>query len=114
MPKRILILAGGLAGATGVALSAAAAHAGGGNVAVAATFLLAHAPLLLIAGLLPGRLLSAAGATALLGVALFAGDLLMRHYAGGRLFPMAAPLGGSLMILGWLVAGAAGLRRRPV
>ena len=37
-----------------------------------------------------------------LGTIVFAGDLVARHYLGSRLFPFAAPLGGNLMILGWL------------
>jgi uncharacterized membrane protein YgdD (TMEM256/DUF423 family) len=46
--------------------------------------------------------LGAGGAALVLGLLLFCGDLLMRHYAGERLFAMAAPAGGTLMILGWL------------
>jgi len=34
---------------------------------------------------------------------LFAGDLTMRHYTGHRLFPFAAPTGGTLLILSWLL-----------
>src|SRR4051812_21681727 len=33
---------------------------------------------------------------------LFAGDLTLRHYAGHGLFPMAAPTGGTLLIVSWL------------
>lgn len=111
---RLLILAGGLAGAAGVALSALAAHAGGGHVATAAAFLLAHAPALLCIGLLGhGRVAASGGAIVLTGMLLFCGDLLMRHYAGGRLFPYAAPAGGTAMIAGWLVIAASALARRP-
>ena len=47
------------------------------------------------------------------GAALFAGDLAMRQYAGHSLFTMAAPTGGTLLILSWLVlAVAAGWPRR--
>lgn len=103
----LLVLTGGIFGAAGVALSAVAAHAGGGNVGTAATFLMAHAPALLAVGLLSGsRTLSAGGFTLFAGVLLFAGDLLMRHYVGTRLFPMAAPIGGTAMILGWLIIAA--------
>ena len=42
-----------------------------------------------------------AGWAILVGLTLFAGDLLARHYLGARLFPMAAPIGGVLMIAGW-------------
>ena len=102
-------LTGGLAGAAGVALSAAAAHAGGVNLGTAATFLLAHAPALLAIGLAgKGRAIAVAGALLLVGAVLFCGDLVMRDLLGQRLFPMAAPTGGTLMILGWLgVAGSA-------
>jgi uncharacterized membrane protein YgdD (TMEM256/DUF423 family) len=107
---RLLLLAGGLCGASGVALSAAAAHAGGGNLDTAASFLLMHAPAFLAIGLFQaGRLLRAGGFVLLVGLLLFAGDLLARHYAGGRLFPMAAPAGGVLMIVGWLTIAASAL-----
>lgn len=109
----VFILAGGVAGAAGVALSAVAAHAGGGNVGTAASFLLAHAPALLAIGLLGGnRVLSAGGAVLLAGLAMFCGDLLMRHYAGTRLFPMSAPIGGTAMIAGWLVIAGSALAGR--
>ncbi len=107
---RFFIVVGGLAGAAGVALSAVAAHAGGGNVGTAASFLLAHAPALLAIGLIGGnRLLKGGGAILLLGLLLFCGDLLARHYAGSRLFPMAAPAGGTLLIAGWLGVAASAL-----
>lgn len=103
MSGRILLLAGGLCGAAGVALSAAAAHTGGGNLGTAASFLLMHAPAFLAIGLLGGgRILRFGGLVLLFGLLLFACDLAVRHYAGIRLFPMAAPIGGGLMILGWL------------
>ena len=103
MSGRSLIAAGGLCGALGVALSAAAAHAGGDNLDTAASFLLMHAPAFLAIGLLQGGRLQRAGGLILLsGLLIFAGDLLARHYIGARLFPMAAPAGGVLMILGWL------------
>jgi uncharacterized membrane protein YgdD (TMEM256/DUF423 family) len=43
----------------------------------------------------------------LLGAALFAGDIALRAYVGHRLFPMAAPSGGLLLIIGWLALAAA-------
>jgi uncharacterized membrane protein YgdD (TMEM256/DUF423 family) len=101
------VFAAGALGSAGVALSAAAAHAGGGNIATAANFLLFHAPAFLALGLLgAGKVLRAGGWILLVGVLLFSGDLLARHYLGDRLFPMAAPAGGTLMILGWLVIAA--------
>jgi len=113
--NRLFISFSGLFGAAGVALAAAASHTGAANVATAADFLLIHAPALLALGLfLPaaGRVLLAAGWILIAGVVLFAGDLLARHYLGDRLFPMAAPAGGSLMIAGWLVVAIGGALRR--
>lgn len=110
---RLFILAGGLAGAAGVALSAAAAHSGGANTGTAASFLLAHAPVFLAVGLLGGNAVMRFG-TAILFVAvlIFAGDLLMRDYAGMRLFPMAAPTGGTGMIVGWLIIAVSAMWRQ--
>lgn len=112
---RFLILAAGLLGAGGVALLASAAHAGGDNLQTAAAFMLAHAPVLLAVGLAGrpagGRILAPAALVVLAGVALFAGDLTLRDLAGERLFPMAAPTGGTLTILGWLGTAASALFR---
>jgi len=108
------LLVGGLVGAAGVALSAAAAHAGGGNVGTAANFLLFHAPLLVavgLPGLAAGKMLRAAALIVLVGLLVFTGDLLARDYLGDRLFPMAAPTGGTLMIAGWLAVALAGIFR---
>lgn len=107
---RTLIAAAGLCGAAGVALSAAASHSPGVNIGIAASFLLAHAPVFLAIGMVGGNRIMQAGAAALLfGVLLFCGDLVMRDYAGTRLFAMAAPAGGSIMILGWLGIAASAL-----
>ena len=94
-----------------MALSAAAAHlAGSPNIGTAASMLLMHAPALLAMGLFaPGRVLRLAGFVLLAGLAVFSGDLLLGEFAGFRLFPMAAPIGGSLMIVGWLGAAASAL-----
>jgi uncharacterized membrane protein YgdD (TMEM256/DUF423 family) len=113
MLDRLLILAGGLCGAAGVALSAAAAHASGGNLATAASFLLMHAPVFLAVGLFrpTAAALRFGAPVLLLGLLVFSGDLLMRDFVGKRLFPMAAPAGGLLMIAGWLLVAASALRR---
>lgn len=110
--QRLLILAAGLLGAAGVALLAAASHAGGDNLRTAASFMLAHAPALLALGLAGGgRAARLGGLLILAGVALFSGDLALRDFAGTRLFPMAAPTGGTLTILGWLTVAASALTR---
>lgn len=110
----IFILVGGLMGAAGVALSAYGAHTGGSNVATSAQFLLFHAPLFLALGLAgnPNRVRTAGTGLLGLGLALFCGDLLMRHFADTRLFAMAAPAGGMAMISGWLVIAISGLSNK--
>jgi uncharacterized membrane protein YgdD (TMEM256/DUF423 family) len=110
-----LIVYAGLAGAAGVALAAAGAH---GTALSALTppayFLLMHAAaataIVAVAtrAVHPVAFLLAA-LILLVGVSLFSGDIAMRTFWGHRLFPMAAPTGGSTMILGWLVLTGAGI-----
>jgi len=110
---RALCVVGALCGAAGVAFSAVASHSGGGTIATGASFLLMHAPAFLAIGLLGGSKPLRLAAWALFaGLALFAGDLIVRHYGAARLFPMAAPTGGTLMILGWLAIAATSLFAR--
>ncbi len=101
---RPFIAIAGIFGALGVALSAMAAHDGSNpNIGTAAQFLLFHAPAFFaLAVLSANRVSGFAGWILFAGVAIFAGDLLARAYLDTRLFPMAAPLGGVTMIVGWL------------
>jgi uncharacterized membrane protein YgdD (TMEM256/DUF423 family) len=109
---RALVLAGGLCGVFGVALSAAAAHLGGPFTATAASFLLMHAPLFVAVGLLgSSRLLQGGAILLLIGLIVFSGDLLARDFLGFRLFPFAAPTGGTLLMLGWLTVAASAVIR---
>ena len=112
---RILVFAGGLAGAAGVALSAASAHLGGAFVGTAASFLLMHAPVFLAVGLAgANRILRIGSLVLLVGLVLFGGELRARDCVGSRLVPMSAPIGGSLLIAGWLaIAASALVRQRP-
>ncbi|WP_296747265.1 DUF423 domain-containing protein [Mesorhizobium sp.] len=110
--SHILVLAGGIVGAAGVALSAAAAHRGGAFTGTAANFLLMHAPVFLAIGLAAGnRCLRIASVVLLAGLLLFCGDLLARDFLGSRLFPMSAPIGGTLLIGGWLAIAVSALWR---
>jgi len=110
---RSFVLAAGLCGAAGVGLSAVAAHAGGAFTGTAASFLLAHAPAFLAIGLLgSNHMLRIGGLMLLVGLVLFCGDLLSRDFLGTRLFPMAAPTGGTLLIAGWLVIAVSALTQR--
>jgi uncharacterized membrane protein YgdD (TMEM256/DUF423 family) len=112
---RLLVVAAGLSGIAGVALSAAGAHAGGQNLETAGRFLLIHAAALVglvalgHAGLAHPGLARVAGWALFIGVALFAGDLGFRAWRGAALFPMAAPAGGILMMLGWAAVALAAL-----
>ena len=105
----VLAAVSALMGAGGVALAAAATHAGGGDFGrTAAEFLILHAAALagvsaaarLSSRRRAGRLLIA-GAALAVGTLLFAADLALRGFAATKLFPFAAPMGGSLMILSW-------------
>jgi uncharacterized membrane protein YgdD (TMEM256/DUF423 family) len=107
---RSLVLAGGWCGALGVALSAMAAHRGGAFTGTAASFLLMHAPVFLAVGLLGGNRILRTGCLILLvGLVVFSGDLLARDFLGSRLFPLAAPVGGTLLMAGWLAIAASAL-----
>ena len=103
-----------LLGAAGVALAAAAAHGGGHpSLSTAANFLILHgAGALALVALSRGdaapRAYVGAATLMVLGVMLFSGDLTARALVGERLFPFAAPAGGALLILSWLVGGVAG------
>jgi uncharacterized membrane protein YgdD (TMEM256/DUF423 family) len=115
---RILVIFAGLMGAAGVVLAAAAAHLAGG-LQTASSMLLFHAPAVLAAallierGLVHGKTGNLAAFGFVVGATLFAADLTMRQFAGHRLFPFAAPIGGTLLIASWLMlAVCAALRRR--
>lgn len=107
---RFLCVAAALCGAAGVVFSAVAAHAGGGTLGTAASFLLMHAPAFLAAGLAAApKPIRLAVWLLFAGLALFAGDLIARHFGMARLFPLAAPIGGTTMIFGWIAIGVAAL-----
>jgi uncharacterized membrane protein YgdD (TMEM256/DUF423 family) len=102
-------------GGAGVALAAVAAHrVADPSLTTAAMFLILHGAaaigLSAVAGGSPqptSFLISAS--VMLVAVTLFSGDVAARVLLGDRLFPMAAPIGGSLLILSWLAAGASGV-----
>jgi uncharacterized membrane protein YgdD (TMEM256/DUF423 family) len=108
-----------LMGAAGVALAALGAHGGYPRADTAARMLLVTAPavLALLAlgrnGDLSVRIGRIGIALLLAGAILFSGDLVLRDL-GWRVLPgFVAPLGGMLMVAGWLfAAAAAGTARR--
>jgi uncharacterized membrane protein YgdD (TMEM256/DUF423 family) len=106
---RILVILAGVMGADGVILAATAAHQPDATrLAAASSMLLFHATAVLAVvalaerGVIHARIGIAAASGFVVAAALFAGDLTLRQYAGHGLFPMAAPTGGTLLIISWL------------
>jgi uncharacterized membrane protein YgdD (TMEM256/DUF423 family) len=111
---RILIILAGVMGADGVILAAASAHqADATRLAAASSMLLFHSSAVLAAvalverGIIHGRIGVIAAWGFVIATALFAGDLTLRQYAGHSLFPLAAPTGGTLLIVSWLLLAVA-------
>ena len=116
---RLWIILGGLAGLTGVGMAAAAAHLLGprlpqvGLVQTGAQMQMWHALALLLCGIRAergGKGHWAAAAFAL-GILAFSGGLYARAFGLPRL-PGLVPLGGILLMLGWLLLTLSALRRR--
>jgi len=107
---QILIALAGVMGAAGIMLTAAGAHSKPGVGLDSAGYLLVLHALAVIAGVLAARqglILRPLGLIVvwgfIVGATLFAADVTLRAYVGTRLFPMAAPSGGMVMILSWIV-----------
>jgi uncharacterized membrane protein YgdD (TMEM256/DUF423 family) len=116
MTPTLLIALAGLMGAAGVMLLAAGAHAApGAGLDSAGQVLLFHAAAVvalaaaLHQGLLFRPLALAAAIGFIVGGVVFSGDIALRALAGHRLFPMAAPSGGIMLIAGWLAVTVAAL-----
>jgi uncharacterized membrane protein YgdD (TMEM256/DUF423 family) len=102
-----------LEGAFGVVLAAATAHVeNNSHLETASQFLMLHAAAgLALAALAASvlerpRWLRNAAFALQAGVLLFSCDLAARAFINARLFPMAAPIGGSLIIVSWLAIAA--------
>ncbi|HEY7669807.1 MAG TPA: DUF423 domain-containing protein [Hyphomicrobium sp.] len=110
-----LIIYAGLAGAAGVALAAVGAHGNDLSALTPPAYLLlmhaAAAVAIVAVGERTAHPLAflLAAFVILLGASLFGGAVTLRVLTGARLFPMAAPTGGTTMIIGWLILAAAGL-----
>jgi uncharacterized membrane protein YgdD (TMEM256/DUF423 family) len=109
-----MISLAGVMGADGVILAAAAAHgADAARLAAASSMLLFHATAVLATvalterGVIHARIGIAAAFGFVVAATLFATDLTLRQYAGHGLFPMAAPTGGTLLIVSWLALAVA-------
>ncbi|MDL2403900.1 DUF423 domain-containing protein [Rhizobium mayense] len=115
--RPLTLFIAGLLGGAGVALAAAASHGGDAHfLGSASTMCLAHAPALLALYVGYDRIRTAPVAAMLLGLGtlIFAGDLVIRHFGGNSLFPLAAPTGGLGMIAGWAVVALGALFKGPV
>ena len=111
---RWLAAAGALCAGASVAAAAYASHGLEGEaqsrMATAAAFAFGHGVVLVaLARQAPARLARAALATMLLGLLLFSGSLAGAALAGWP--TRAAPWGGMLMMLGWLLLAIDSLRR---
>ena len=115
-PFRIIAALAGVMGASGVGLAAVAAHKpGAALLASASSMLLFHAPaalatiLLTERGLVQPRLGLLATFGFVFGAILFSGDVTVLQFFSHSLFPMAAPTGGTLLILSWLMLAVAAI-----
>ena len=111
---RILVILAAIMGADGVILAAASAHqADASRLGAASSMLLFHATAVLAVaalierGVIHARIGIAAGFGFVVAAALFAADLTLRQYGGHSLFPFAAPTGGTLLIVSWLLLAVA-------
>lgn len=115
--ERAFVVLGAIFGVAGTAAAAAANHitGPGSGLDTAANFLLFHAPaligiaLLVKTGTVHANIGRFGGLLVLVGVALFSGQLALRALADATLFPMAAPAGGTTLMIGWLLVGLAAL-----
>jgi uncharacterized membrane protein YgdD (TMEM256/DUF423 family) len=113
-PPRPLVVLAAIMGAGGVILAAASAHqADASRLGPASSMLLFHASAVLASvalserGIINAQLGIAAAWGFVVAATLFATDLTLLQYAGHSLFPLAAPTGGTLLILSWLVLAIA-------
>lgn len=118
---RLLMLAAGIFGLAGVAAHAAAAHAfqGAGqaeqlrSLTSAAHMLTIHAPALLALAALSEKRPSAAriaGWAFIAGLMLFAGPLVYFAATGRHTAGFLAPLGGALLMAGWIALAVCAAR----
>ncbi|SDG50227.1 DUF423 domain-containing protein [Pelagibacterium luteolum] len=112
---RISVGLAGVLGASGVAAAAASSHAGADLLGPYALIALTHAPALLALAALPvqTRLFDIAQIALMAGAVLFCADLACRYLLGSAVLPLAAPMAGVALIIGWmLVTIGAVLRMR--
>ena len=111
--SRAFLALAAVIGALGVISAAAASHGEDtrllGSIAM---ICLAHGPVLVALALLglDSRWTNISGWALAAGTLVFSGDLAARHFNGVSPLTVAAPIGGLLMIAGWLVLVIAAVR----
>jgi uncharacterized membrane protein YgdD (TMEM256/DUF423 family) len=110
----ILLVLASLMGAAGITVAAIGDHTYlGAGLDSAGYMLLFHAAAVVaVVAAIDRRLVSRtlgllAAAGLVIGALLFAGDVTLPIYVGYELFPSAAPTGGALMIVSWIVLAVA-------
>jgi uncharacterized membrane protein YgdD (TMEM256/DUF423 family) len=108
---RLTIFVAGILGAAGVASAAGAAHTGDPQILGAlALVAMTQAPALLALGLHAGRSLTRIAVGLIgLGALLFSADLAAVHFLGASPMRFLAPVGGTLLIAGWIVIAVCAL-----
>jgi len=121
---RVFVFLGAVYAGLSVALGALGSHALKSRLAVevlatweiGVRYQMYHGLGLLVVGLLlarwPGKLLTAGGWLLAAGTLAFSGTLYELCLTGGRLFVPITPIGGSMLVLGWLCVAAGILPRR--
>lgn len=113
------ILVCGVLGASGVALGAVASHAlsdpqAAQSVQTASTYQLFHTVAILALLFMTGRVVAWSRWFMFAGVLGFSGSIYAKYLLALPAFGSFAPIGGSLLILSWLLLGASVfLRRAP-
>jgi uncharacterized membrane protein YgdD (TMEM256/DUF423 family) len=113
--SKLHLVIAALMGLAGTVLLAMSAHGGGASLQTAGHFLLFHAPVIIAVTairrleLMPMRWGANSITVLILGVTLFSGDLALRSFKGIGLFPNAAPIGGGLIMLGWVTLAVCAL-----
>jgi uncharacterized membrane protein YgdD (TMEM256/DUF423 family) len=121
MPSKIWIALGALAASLAVAAGAIGSHVLKGHLEpdqletyeIAVRYQMYHAFGLILVGLLvtraPNRLITIAGLTFLLGIALFSGGIYVWLATAAKPAIAVVPIGGTAWIIGWLLVAAAAL-----
>jgi uncharacterized membrane protein YgdD (TMEM256/DUF423 family) len=112
--QKTFILAGSILGAFGVAIGAFGAHALKNMLTAtnridtfetAVKYQFYHALALILVGIIfqsiPSKTLNYSGYSMILGTLIFSGSLYIICFTGIKAFGAIAPIGGTLMIIGW-------------